>query len=252
MSNPTEHLPERLSVVGATDLERRLLGAASQEEPDPELSRRMAAAIGISTAAAGAAVGTATVLGPATTGAKAAAGATALPLWIYAGVLVFGVAGVMVGTRVWMSTATSPAASPAAAPRVVPAPPPAATPAAPPAVVAVPAEAEPLAPEPTPATRRHVAGIKPGDLRDQIAMVDAARAAVKAGAGDHALEILRRYHDRYPTGSFRPEAAALRIEALAKLGRTAEAQSLAERFIAEHGSSPLADRVARVAGLPRR
>jgi outer membrane protein assembly factor BamD (BamD/ComL family) len=89
------------------------------------------------------------------------------------------------------------------------------------------------------------------DLRDQILMVDAARAALVAGAGERALELLRHYQDRYPAGSFRPEAAALKVEALTKLGRNAEARVLAERFVAEYGKSPLADRVARVAGLAR-
>jgi hypothetical protein len=42
---------------------------------------------------------------------------------------------------------------------------------------------------------------------------------------------------------------ALRIQALAKLGRMAEARALAERFVAEHRGSPLASRVAREVGL---
>ena len=86
-------------------------------------------------------------------------------------------------------------------------------------------------------------------MQDQIALVDAARAAVSSGAGGRALEILRLYQEKYPGGSFRPEAAALKIEALARLGRTAEARALAERFVAEHAGSPLAKRVARVTGL---
>ena len=53
-----------------------------------------------------------------------------------------------------------------------------------------------------------------GDFGDQIAFIDAARAAVSADDDRRALEILRRYQDKYPSGSFRPEATALKIEAL--------------------------------------
>ena len=42
--------PKRLTVVGATDLERTLLQAARHERPSPELTRRMAAGLGISAA----------------------------------------------------------------------------------------------------------------------------------------------------------------------------------------------------------
>ena len=72
---------------------------------------------------------------------------------------------------------------------------------------------------------------------------------MSAGAGRRALEILRRYQDKYPAGSFRPEATALKVEALMKLGREAEARAIAERFVAEHRGSLLARRVAEIAGL---
>ena len=45
---------------------------------------------------------------------------------------------------------------------------------------------------------------------------------------------------------------ALRIEALDHLGRVTQARALAQRFIAVHGDSPLADRVARITGLAAR
>ena len=91
-----------------------------------------------------------------------------------------------------------------------------------------------------------------GDLGDQVAFIDSARAAMSGGGYQRALETLRRYQDKYPTGSFRPEANALKIEALMKLGREVEARALAERFVAEHRGSLLARRVADVAGLTQR
>jgi len=211
----------------------------------------MAAAIGISTVAIGTAASTTAGTAPAASvgaaSAKATVGASALLPWISAGIVLLGIAGVVVGTRVWMPSA--PAARPAAP----------ASPATPPAAPVVPEEVAPAAAVETPpaetapsAAPHRPAGSRAVDLREQIALIDGARQAVKAGEGDRALEILRRYHDKYPAGSFRPEAAALRIEALAQLGRRAEARALAERFIAEHGGSPLADRVARITGLGRR
>ena len=97
-----------------------------------------------------------------------------------------------------------------------------------------------------------LAAATPSDLRAEIALVDAARSAVSAGADDRALALLHRYDTSYRAGTFRPEAAALRIEALDHLGRTAQARTLAQRFIAAHPDSPLADRVARVTGVATR
>ena len=47
MNGPERHDPERLRVVGATDLEQRLLTAAGGETPSPELTRRMARGLGL-------------------------------------------------------------------------------------------------------------------------------------------------------------------------------------------------------------
>jgi outer membrane protein assembly factor BamD (BamD/ComL family) len=90
------------------------------------------------------------------------------------------------------------------------------------------------------------------DLAEQIALIDAARVALAGGSAERALTGVRQYQARYPKGTFRPEAAAIKIEALVKLGRAGEARTLAERFLVAHGPSPLADRVARLAGLNRR
>jgi hypothetical protein len=92
----------------------------------------------------------------------------------------------------------------------------------------------------------------PEDLREQIALIDAARAALTADAADRTLQIVRRYQDKFATGAFRPEATALKIEALVALGRRAEARPLARTFVAEHRGTALADRVASVAGVSKR
>ena len=252
---PDSRLPTQLRVVGATDLERRLLDAASRELPSVELTRKMQQALGLSIAASAM---TAAVLksSGAAKGTAAATAATGAPAFawpvISVGVLALAVTGAVVGLR---STASHHAASSPAvrAPAVVLGPAPVA-----PAPIAAPAEAPATRvverPSSVPARPHHhaLAATTPSELRAEIALVDAARSAVGAGADDRALVLLNRYDSSYRTGTFRPEAAALRIEALDHLGRTAQARTLAQRFLAAHPDSPLADRVARVTGVATR
>lgn len=254
MKRSADDLPERLRTDG-TRLERRLLDAVAGEEPSPELSRRMAAALGISatcigTAASGSAVGKAAASGFAGTKAVVGkAGATVLWPWLSVAVLAVAVAGAVVARRAGESTAAHVHSAPSAV----------RTPPTPRIPAETPKNASGEAPKTAaqgpgvvaPAAVGRKAGPPTGELRDQIALVDAARTAVTAGSSEHALELLRRYQDKYPSGAFRPEAAALRIEALVKLGRMAEARSLAERFVAEYAESPLAERVAQLARLSR-
>ncbi|HTB56842.1 MAG TPA: hypothetical protein VLC06_03165 [Polyangia bacterium] len=248
---PDSRLPTQLRVVGATDLERRLLDAGSRELPSVELTRKMQQALGISIAAG--ALTAAAVKSSATPAATAATGAPAFA-WpvISVGVLALAVTGAVVGLR---STTSHHATSRPAvtAPAVVLGPAPVA-----PEPIAAPA------PAPTARAVEHPASISarahrragvtatPSDLRAEIALVDAARSAVTTGADDRALALLHRYESSYRAGTFRPEVTALRIEALDHLGRTAQARTLAQRFIAAHPDSPLADRVARVTGTTTR
>jgi hypothetical protein len=243
MSRPPADQPERLLAADATDFERRVLGAAMQTKPSPEASARMAKALGITAATIGTGVGVTTAAtNAAAATATATAGTTAASSWISIGVIVLVVAGAVVGARMRHSdsprhNAPTPASAavPAQAERVAPTEPPTVVPAPPPRAAA-------------PSPRSRVTQTA-GDLSEQVALLDAARAAVSTGAGQRALEIVRRYQEKYPTGAFRPEATAIRVEALMKVGRTTEAQELAERLIAAHRGTLLARRVADVAGL---
>lgn len=80
-------------------------------------------------------------------------------------------------------------------------------------------------------------------LHEELKWIEAARSA--AARGDHAavLATLDRYEAAYPGGHFRPEAQALRIEALAKRGDRERARTLAERFIQNYPTHPLIGRV---------
>ncbi|HXJ23934.1 MAG TPA: hypothetical protein VMT03_27320 [Polyangia bacterium] len=221
--------PDRLRVVGASELERTLLAAAAAERPEPELQARMARAIGLG----------GFVPAPSAAHPPAAGASLTWPV-ISAGVAALAVAGAIVGYASHRPARTVTAAA-------------IATPAPAPAAIGVvdPPAAAPRAPAPPPVApaaphRRRSAAVRPaGDLRAEIALLDAARAAVADGADGRALALLRRYDLRYPTGTFRPESTALRIEALARLGETGRARALAADFLAAYPDSPLAARVRR-------
>ncbi len=240
--------PKRLTVVGATDLERTLLQAARDERPSPEMTRRMAAGLGISVGAA------VTAAAAPVAAAPVVAANSALGGWVAAGVLAAAaVAAGVVGVRASSAPAKPAVHAKAAAPAI-----------AAPAVVTPPADtpvAAPVAARDTRSERSErieriekvrrrpaaaPAAVPAADLRDQIALLDAARTAVKAGSSERALVLLQRYDASYPAGAFRPEALALRIEALSQDGRRAEAQALAREFLTRYPHSPVADRVARV------
>jgi hypothetical protein len=230
--------PKRLTVVGATDLERSLLQAARRERPSPELTARMAAGLGISAAAAVTAAALPAAAVPAAA-APVVAAKTSLAIWVSAGAVAIAVTAGVVGVR--LSAAPERAAQ---ADRPVPA-----------AVVAAPTPREDVPVTAVPErriekVRRRPAPLAPaGDLRDQIALIDAARSAVKAGSTERALVLLHRYEVSYPQpgGAFRPEALALRIQALDEAGRAAEARAKAREFLARYPHSPLGDRVSKIA-----
>ncbi len=248
MNRSPDDLPERLLASGeANDFERRVLERALQKRPSSAASARMARALGVT---AGAVV-TATVEGTAravpkaaveagASKATAAAGATAWP-WVSVSVVGLALAG-LVGARAWRVSSPPPVA-PQSSP-VAAAPAPVTTDLGrPTSETAEPAPAPPAA-----AHHPHVAAAS-GDLRDEITFLDGARGALSAGDGRRALELVRRYQEKYPSGSFRPEATAIKIEALLKLDRQAEARALAVRFVTENRGSLLAKRVAALVSL---
>jgi hypothetical protein len=243
---PLGDAPDRLLDGEATDFERRVLLAAREKGPPPASSARLAKALGLTAAGVGTAVAAkAVALESVAAKATSAAGATAAP-WVSIGVVGLAVAGAIVGARAWQAAHHPPAPVPPAVSAPVPPAPVIAPPAAPPVHAGEPPRG------PGAASRRSRPSAPSGDLRGEIAFIDAARAAVAGNANARALEILRAYQNKYPSGSFRPEASAIEIEALMKLGRETEARALGERFIAEHGGSLLARRVADIAGLTMR
>jgi hypothetical protein len=225
--------PERLKASNATKLERRLLVAAGDERPSPEMATRMRQAIGLSTS--GASAGTVAL---ATTKATGLA-------WVSAGIVAAAIAGGAVG--IWTSYRRAATANLATA--------------AAPAQCATSSSVDTTSPPvETPIALRHerhagnaaanrthvVAATSPrADLRDEIALVDEVRTALKDRSPRQALALLRRYAASYPDGTFAPETEALRVEALDESGQHRLAQSLARDFVNRHPDSPLAERIGR-------
>jgi hypothetical protein len=231
--------PTKLTVVGATDLERRLLEAAAGEEPPRELETRMRLALGLAPFAAPVSPPTASGgAAPSTAAAPVAAAKAGAAGWVAVGLVAAAVTGGVVLSRL-RAPSPKPVAVVAA---VAPAPetPAVDAPAVRPTVHHVQRveRAHHHAPAPAPTA---------ADIRAEIALVDAARAAVKSGDPERALALLHRYDATYPAGAFRPEVAALRIESLAADGQTDLARTRARDFIAAHPESPLSTRLARVA-----
>ena len=244
--------PERLLTADGTDLERRLIGAIAHERPSAELRERLAQAICVPLATLGGTAGanatqTAAATPKAAAGASAGSGSNALLPWLSAGVVGLAVAGAIVGASAWRGSPAREQPAPVSAPATVP--------VASPAPPATPAEAFPVTTDEEPANvtapaqHRGRARATAGDLRDQIALIDRARTALSTSTGERALELVRQYQDKYSGGTCAPEAAALKIEALAKRGRLSESRALAARFRAQYGESPQTDRVLRAAGL---
>jgi hypothetical protein len=114
--------------------------------------------------------------------------------------------------------------------------------------------AEPSPPTSAPAPPRaaapssKVAARAGTELPAELAMLKQARGALQAGDAASALSTLDRYHLQFPHGAMAPEAALLRIEALAKAGDHAAARRTADALLASDPESPYAARVRPLLG----
>jgi outer membrane protein assembly factor BamD (BamD/ComL family) len=85
-----------------------------------------------------------------------------------------------------------------------------------------------------------------GDGMDaELALLRAARAALRAGDATGALDTIARYEAEFPNGNLRPEAAALAVNAEIAAGRPDDARRRADAFLARYPDSPLAPRVRK-------
>jgi hypothetical protein len=97
------------------------------------------------------------------------------------------------------------------------------------------------------ATRAAAPEVAPGDtsghLDEELQLVSAARAALKQGESEAALERLGEYQQRFPEGALTVEAQALRVDALCAAGERDASAEAAEAFLKRWPESPLAARV---------
>ncbi|MBX3202221.1 MAG: hypothetical protein KF894_29090 [Labilithrix sp.] len=80
-------------------------------------------------------------------------------------------------------------------------------------------------------------------LEREIALLDAVKAKLGAGAAEGAARALDGYDAEFPQGTLRPEAVVLRIRTLLALGKRAEAERLAGDFLTRHPGSVHANRI---------
>jgi hypothetical protein len=240
-----------------TEEERLLLASADLDQPPAESLRRTLQAAGAATAVA---TGVAATHATASTLAGKATSGFVVAKWLAVATCVGGAAA---GVHVWrQQRAANEAAlaSAASATNALPARGPAAPVAPPVAAVAEPvASSEPApntddvgpsaaSPAPRSASARPAASVTTQpDLTRDIAVVDEARQALRAGHASEALAALDRYDAEFgKTGALRVEASVLRIEATARAGNRARAQQLARAFLAHNGKSPYAARVKAI------
>ncbi|AKU97819.1 hypothetical protein AKJ09_04483 [Labilithrix luteola] len=99
------------------------------------------------------------------------------------------------------------------------------------------------APAKTTASRSATRGASELDLEDELAIIDAARAALAAKQPETTLKQVQTYARRFHGGHFSEEAQALEIQALAAMGRRDEAAIKGQRFLDSHPGSAYERRV---------
>jgi hypothetical protein len=86
-------------------------------------------------------------------------------------------------------------------------------------------------------------------LAREVELLDQARQALGRGDGTLALGTLDRFAREFPRGRLSAEAFVVRLQALMRAGRAAEARTLAEQHLRARPSSPHAQRIREITGL---
>jgi hypothetical protein len=260
--NPRELGPasvewRRLVDGGATAKERLLLQAGIDEVPPNRAGRQRAlAALGI-------AAGTSALAGSA----KAAMGLPKGVALVQAKWLVFGAlsTAAAVGTvELWThrDTATSPATASATLGRKATTPVRDSSPmesAAPltrapsrmlvARSAAASLESAARAPAALPPSPPAEIVTSPSELVAQVAALDRARAALRAGSARQSVALLDRFDRSYPRSSLAPEATVVRVSALLALGQRARATDLVRAYCRGGGRGAYGHRLMALVGL---
>jgi hypothetical protein len=214
------------------DFERALLEAGGREAPLARTRQRVMLALG---AGMSAALGTGALSAAVTPALKVtgAAGPTLTMIAKWVGV------GVVAGLAVAGTSRSLMRQPPTAAQAVLlvtssPSPPP---------VRSAKPELDIAPPEtpPSPVYDRPASSARPAGIAEELALLEAARAALAAGDSEKSAALLRE-HGRLATPAMGPEAELLRIEVALARGDSAGAATQARAFLAAHPRSPLTQR----------
>jgi len=232
--------PHRLIEETDNEVEALLLHAGQAYRPPPSIRAGALAALGVG--------GSSLALAKSAT---AAVSVWSVKGWIVAGLIVGGsTAGLGLAVTQEETAATVLPTRMPVTPAEVRSEPPAvvqkrARPAVEPEAETLP---EPVAEPATPTAPLPKPPAAKPTLTEELAAVDAASSALRAGDGAGAIRMLDEYARRFPRGRLRLEASVLRIEALAKTGQRAEASRRAKAFLKRYPNSVLAPRLKRYAG----
>jgi hypothetical protein len=272
MSEPTRF-------IGSGGLKGKLLASAKEDRP-PKGSRHRALLAAATAAAAG------TKAASATATVSATLGRWAMWKWIAVSAIgagtVVAAKAVILPPQAEATSTTAPQAAPASVPALrsrrdsspasklpsdsasaevlspLPAPLPLASPtdlAKPPKVdeaVAVVASAPPVRQAAAPARetpKAETPATPPAPsstLASEIAAIDHAKRALASGSAGEALRRVDAYRAAFPSGTLAAEEAAIRVEALARVGRHDEALAELARLRASHPDSPLLENLTQI------
>lgn len=219
--------PRRLLDGDGTDEQRALLRAGTREEPPPDGSARVLAALGIT-----APVGASDAGGLESARSESAAGsglvsgggagtASAIKIALALGTVALLGAGALLWSRTDEPARTEPRTSTNASPST--------------SANAKPADLQ-AAGDTQPA----------GSVALEIEALERARAQLGRKDGQGALAALRAYSREHPAGVLAQEADVLRVEALLLVGERKAASDLAERLLQQRADTP---HRARLQGL---
>jgi hypothetical protein len=208
-----------------TELERKLLEAAKGDRIPPELGLRIASTLSISSTTAASAVAHGGLL------------FSKSGLWGVLSVALLAGAGALYTAGSTPQVAATASAAPSVA--TVAVAPDVQAPARQPAAAA-PIEGATVIAAPAAATKRDAAGA----LHAEINVLDRARQALETNAPEQAYRLLDQHRRRFAQGTLIPEAEALRIEALVRLGDSDRARRMTQRFLTAYPAHPLCERVS--------
>jgi hypothetical protein len=91
--------------------------------------------------------------------------------------------------------------------------------------------------------------ISPSELVTQVAALDLARAALRAGRARKSLALLDRFDQSFPRSSLAPEATVVRVSALMALGQRGQATKLVRAYCRSGGRGAYGHRLMALVGL---